>query len=87
MTATGFRLTGPALDEGQREVLAAALSDAVHYRDPDGFCADCEAIPACPVPGEPGRLAPGLCDDCAADLNLTDAYLQLAEELGIGVDL
>jgi hypothetical protein len=77
MTApAGFRLTGPALAEGQREVLAQVLADAIEYRDlrvNSGHCADCEDHPA------------DLCDDHAADLNLTDAYLALAAELGIEV--
>jgi hypothetical protein len=58
----------------QAEVLASALSDAIAYRTPEGFCADCEAHPA------------GLCLDHAADLDLTDAYLALARELGIEVE-
>jgi hypothetical protein len=65
----------PAADEGQREVLARALADAVAYRDPDGHCLDCAGHPA------------GLCDEHAADLDLTDAYLALGKELGIEVAL
>jgi len=65
----------PAADEGQREVLAQALADAVAYRDPDGYCLDCAGRPA------------GLCDEHAADLDLTDAYLGLGKELGIEVGL
>jgi hypothetical protein len=61
------------LDNGQREVLAQALADAIAHRDPAGYCDDCEARPA------------GLCDDHAADLDLCDAYLYLARELGIEV--
>ena len=63
-----------ALTPRQREVLAAALADAVTYRDPSGDCTGCEAHPA------------GLCDDHAADLDKTDAYLELAGQLGIEVD-
>jgi hypothetical protein len=76
MTATGFRLTGPALDEGQREVLASALADAIEHRSEhaDGFCAACEAHPA------------AICDEGAADLELAGAYLALAAELRIEVD-
>ena len=62
------------LDDGQREVLAAALGDAIDYRDlrvNGGQCADCEAHPA------------GLCDDHAADVSLADAYIVLGRELGI----
>jgi hypothetical protein len=59
--------------EEQREVLAGALADAVSYRTPEGFCRDCEESPS------------ALCDDHAADLDLTDAYLALARELGIEV--
>jgi hypothetical protein len=65
----------PAVDEGQREVLDKALADAVAYRDPGGHCLDCAGRPA------------GLCDEHAADLDLTDAYLALGKELGIEVDL
>ena len=61
------------LDDGRREVLGQALADAVIYRDPSGFCPDCEVHPA------------GLCDDHAADLDVTDAYLALGRELGIKV--
>ncbi len=64
-----------AVDDGQREVLGQALADAVTYRDPSRrYCLDCEAHPA------------GLCDDHAADLDLTDAYLALGREFGIEVD-
>jgi hypothetical protein len=63
----------PAIGDGQREVLGQALADAIQFRDPGGFCAGCEGSPA------------GLCDDHAADLDLTDAYLALARELGIEV--
>lgn len=65
-----------ALDDGQREVLAQALADALDYRDlrvNSGQCHDCEEHPA------------ALCEDHAADLELTDAYLALADELGIEV--
>jgi hypothetical protein len=61
------------LDNGQREVLGQALADAISYRTPEGFCRDCEDHPAT------------LCGDHAADLDLTDAYLALARELGIEV--
>lgn len=61
-------------DDGQREVLGQALADALSYRSPDGFCADCEVHPA------------GLCNDHAADLDLTDAYIALARELGIEIE-
>ena len=77
MTApAGFRRPGPALDEGQREVLASAVADAIAHRSEhaDGYCSGCEAHPA------------GVCDEGAADLDLADAYLHLAAELGIEVD-
>jgi hypothetical protein len=64
----------PALDDGQREVLAGALADAIEYRTPEGFCAECETRPE------------GLCNDHAADLDLTDAYLALARELRLELD-
>jgi len=74
----GYVLTGPALAEGQREVLAQALADAITYREPGSpsDCAGCENYPDA-----------ALCDDHAADLDLIDAYLALARELGIEVEL
>jgi hypothetical protein len=72
---------GPAmavtLDDGQREVLAAALADAIAHREPARPCAGCEAYPAYPE---------GLCDDHAADQDLCDAYEALGRELGIEVN-
>ena len=68
-----FALVGPALDAGQREVLAQALADAIEHRTPYGDCTDCNARPE------------GLCNDHAADLDLTDSYLALARELAIEV--
>jgi hypothetical protein len=62
------------LDHGQREVIGQALADAIEYRTPPADCEDCDAHPA------------GLCNDHAADLDLTDAYLALGRELGIEVD-
>jgi hypothetical protein len=62
------------LDNGQRELVGRALADAISYRTPEGFCRDCETHPA------------GLCEDHAADLDLTDAYLALARELHVEVD-
>lgn len=61
------------LDPGQREVLGQALADALEYRTPTGACEDCDVRPE------------GLCTDHAADLDLTDAYIALARELGIEV--
>jgi hypothetical protein len=61
------------MDNGQREVLGQALAHAIERRTPEGFCADCEVRPE------------GLCNECAADLDLTDAYLALGRELGIEV--
>jgi len=61
------------LDDGQREVPGQALADAIACRTPDSFCTGCEDHPA------------GLCEDHAADLDLTDAYLALGRELGIEV--
>ena len=65
------------LDAAQREVVAAALSDAIGYRDllvNSGQCADCEADQS------------GLCSDHAADRDLADAYLHLAAELELELD-
>jgi hypothetical protein len=59
---------------GQAETLGLALADAIAYRTPEGFCRDCEESPS------------ALCDDHAADLDRTDAYLVLARELGIEVE-
>ena len=62
------------MDTGQREVLAQALADAIACRSTEP-CVDCIADPS------------GMCNDHAADLDLTDAYLALGRELGIEVDL
>ena len=65
------------LDADQREVVVAALSDAIDYRDlrvNSGQCADCDADPS------------GLCSDHAADCDLADAYPHLADELGLELD-
>jgi hypothetical protein len=64
------------LDSGQREVLAAALADAIAFRSQhtDGPCADCDADPSL------------LCSEGAADMDLVDAYQALAAELGLEVD-
>ena len=61
------------MDAGQREVLAAALADAIEHRTSAGACEDCDTRPE------------GLCNDHAADLDLTDAYIALSRELGIEV--
>jgi hypothetical protein len=68
------RAAMPSRPAGQLAALGQALADAISYREPSGFCADCEASPA------------GLCDDHAGDLDKTDAYLALARDLGIEVD-
>ena len=65
---------GPALTPQQRDVLGQVLADAVYYRDPQGICADCDDSPS------------GTCQDHAADLDKTDAYLALARSLGIEVE-
>lgn len=62
------------LTEEHRETLGLALADAIQARcTATAGCTDCEDHPA------------GLCEGCDADLTLTDAYLALAEELGIEV--
>lgn len=38
-----------ALDAGQREILAQALTDALHWRTPEGWCPDCDARPEGPL--------------------------------------
>jgi hypothetical protein len=60
----------PTLGPEQREVLAQALADAVSYRDPPLYCADCEPQDR-------------LCDDCAATLVRARSYLALSRTLGI----
>ena len=57
---------------GLREVLGQALADALEYRTV-GSCKDCDVRPE------------GLCNDHAADLDLTDASIALARDLGIEV--
>jgi hypothetical protein len=62
------------LDNGQREVLGQLIADGLDYRPPEGACVECDVRPE------------GLCNDHAADLDLTDAYIALSRELGIEVD-
>jgi hypothetical protein len=65
----------PALTGQQIEVLGQVLADAIDYRDPGGgACWDC------------GNAPDGYCGDHAADIDKTDAYLQLARSLGIEVE-
>jgi hypothetical protein len=61
----------PGLTAGQLEVIGRALSDAIAYRVPDGFCMDC------------ARDAAGECSCCLADNTLAAAYQTLGHELGI----
>jgi len=63
-----------ALTAGDLTILGQALADAVSYRDPAGSCPDCDTHPA------------ELCQDHAADLDQADAYLALADSLGIEMD-
>ena len=63
-----------SLTDEQLEVLGQALDDAIEWRTPSANCTGCDDHPA------------GLCNDHAADLDLTDAYLALARELGIEVE-
>ena len=53
-------------------VLSQVFADAIEYRMP-GSCEECDVRPE------------GLCNDHAADLDLTDAYIALARELGIEI--
>ena len=64
----------PALTAADLGILGQALADAVAYRDPAGSCPDCDTHPA------------ELCQDHAADIDKADAYLALADSLGIEVD-
>ena len=58
---------------GQRDLLAQALADAVHYRDPPLRCVVCDA-----------RQDPdALCPECAATLARATAYLDLRRTLGL----
>ena len=54
----------------QHEVLAQALADAVHYRDPPVRCHACEATDT-------------LCNECAAGLARARAYVALSRSLGV----
>jgi hypothetical protein len=58
------------LSADQREALGQALADALRCRTPDGECTGCDEHSA------------WLCNDHAVDLDLNDAYLALARELG-----
>jgi hypothetical protein len=71
-------VTAPAtpaesLSAEHRETLGQALADALSWRTPPADCDGCEASPS------------ALCTECAADLDLTDAYIALANELGIEI--
>jgi hypothetical protein len=61
------------LQPDQRDLLAQALADAVHYRDPPVHC------PACDAQDTDGAL----CADCAATLARATAYLGLGRTLGL----
>lgn len=61
------------LQPDQRELLAQALADAIHYRDPPVHCPSCDARDA----------QRALCDDCAATLARATAYLDLGRKLGL----
>lgn len=63
-------LLTPAATAQQREVLAQALADAIHYRDTPAAC------PACPAPGQ-------LCGECAATRARSLAYLELSQVFGM----
>jgi hypothetical protein len=54
----------------QRELLRAALADAVLYRDPPLQCDACESLD-------------GLCDGCAAGMTRARFYLHLGREFGL----
>lgn len=75
-----LEVTAPApagLSGEQREALALALADAADYREgraSDSHCADCD------------QVIPSLCSDHLADQQLAEAYVQLADELGIHLE-
>jgi hypothetical protein len=67
----------PGLSEAQRELHAQAFADAVAYRRPqEDSCAGCED-----TPGE------ALCEDHSADWAKADAYIDLATELGLTLEV
>ena len=68
------RPPGLALSPAGHAVVGPALADAINYRGPAGFCADCDKHPA------------GLCEDHADDLDRTDLYLNVGRQLGIEVE-
>jgi hypothetical protein len=72
--AVSAQIAGVVITSEQLEVLTSALADAIAHRYPGQACADCETSPS------------ELCEDCAADLDLAEAYRALARELGIEVD-
>jgi hypothetical protein len=59
----------------QREALAQALADAVHYRDPPVYCDACDA------------LRDKLCEQCAVMFARARAYLDLSHEMGVEVPM
>lgn len=62
----------PPIAPEQEEILAAALADAVYYRDPPVQCSACDALDE-------------LCAECAAGLARARSYLALSRELGVEV--
>ncbi len=64
-------LAGVVFTAGQETIVAQALADAEKYRRRrvEDWCGDCAATPA------------GACDDHLDDLDLADAYRDLAAEL------
>jgi hypothetical protein len=59
----------------QRELLAQALADAVHYRDPPADCQACKEL----------NDETKLCPECAVTFALASSYLDLGSNLGVSI--
>lgn len=77
MTATREPAAAPApvLTPDVLARLGAVFADAIDYREPSGFCSDCEA-----------EGCAGLCEPHAGDLDAADSYVALAAELRIELE-